>query len=151
MSTPFNNSDNSEFLDEKEIIEMEAELARKKEVAKVRWIHVVLEQEHLAAEKREEELKRKEEEENAAKAYAEFLDAFQGEDAARRKAGSAFVKSGQAAPYEPSVRTRGEPSRTAQMFENDSRVSTVPPWCRENTDTSCFEACLSPACSEAKG
>lgn len=65
------------------------------------------------------EAKRKEEEENAAKAYAEFVDAFQGEDADRKTAGSAFVKSGQAAPYEPSFQARGESSKAAQIFEQE--------------------------------
>ncbi|KAG6920286.1 hypothetical protein DXG01_005055 [Tephrocybe rancida] len=44
------------------------------------------EQEAAEAEKREEE-------ENAAKAYAEFIDAFEGQDAGKRKAGPGFVKA----------------------------------------------------------
>ena len=71
-------------------------------------------------EKEAAEAKRKEEEENAAKAYAEFLDAFQGEEADRKQANSAFVKSGQAAPYEPSMKSRGEPSKVAPIFEQEA-------------------------------
>ncbi|TBU47678.1 hypothetical protein BD309DRAFT_913538 [Dichomitus squalens] len=41
-------------------------------------------------EKEAAEAKRKEEEENAAKAYAEFLNAFQGEGSDRKKGGSTF-------------------------------------------------------------
>lgn len=79
-------------------------------------------------EKEAAEAKRKEEEENAAKAYAEFLDAFQGEDADRKKAGAAFVKSGQAALYEPSVKSRGEPSRAVQLFDDESQVCILYIW-----------------------
>ncbi|KAF9820369.1 hypothetical protein IEO21_01378 [Rhodonia placenta] len=46
-------------------------------------------------EKEAAEAKRKEEEENAARAYAEFLDEFQGERVDRKKSGAAFVKAGQ--------------------------------------------------------
>ncbi|KAK7687013.1 hypothetical protein QCA50_009512 [Cerrena zonata] len=44
-------------------------------------------------EKEAAEAKRKEEEANAAKLYAEFLDAFEGEDLERRKAGSGLRES----------------------------------------------------------
>lgn len=71
-------------------------------------------------EKEAAEAKRKEEEENAAKAYAEFLDAFQGEEAERKQTSSAFVKSGQAAPYEPSMKSRGEPPKAAPIFEQEA-------------------------------
>ncbi|THG99514.1 hypothetical protein EW026_g2840 [Hermanssonia centrifuga] len=77
-------------------------------------------------EKEAADAKRREEEENAAKAYAEFLDAFQGEEAERKKAGSAFVKSGQEALYQPAAKPRGEPSRTARMFEEDEAPSSPP-------------------------
>ncbi|KAG6903083.1 hypothetical protein C0995_006270 [Termitomyces sp. Mi166 len=39
------------------------------------------------------EAKKREEEANAAKAYAEFIDAFEGQDATKRSAGPSFVKS----------------------------------------------------------
>jgi hypothetical protein len=39
------------------------------------------------------ELKKREEEESAAKAYAEFLDAFESEDGGKKKTGSNFVKA----------------------------------------------------------
>ncbi|KAF9523996.1 hypothetical protein CPB83DRAFT_886523 [Crepidotus variabilis] len=47
--------------------------------------------------------KQREEEENAAQAYAEFLDAFEGEEVARRKIGSGFVKADSKAAYIPSM------------------------------------------------
>lgn len=52
------------------------------------------------------EAKKREEEANAAQAYAEFLDAFEGEDAGRKKAGSSFVKAGteSAAAYTPATK-----------------------------------------------
>ena len=70
-------------------------------------------------EKEAAEAKRREEEENAAKAYAEFLDAFQGEEADKRKAGAAFVKAGQGIVYEPTAKSRGESSKAMQMFEQE--------------------------------
>lgn len=70
-------------------------------------------------EKEAAEAKRKEEEENAAKAYAEFLQTFQGEDVDRRKTGSSFVKAGQEAMYGPSAKSAGELSRAAMsMFSS---------------------------------
>ncbi|KAJ3480042.1 hypothetical protein NLI96_g8641 [Meripilus lineatus] len=59
-------------------------------------------------EKEAAEAKRREEEENAAKAYAEFIDAFEGEEVNRKKAASTFVKSGQEAVYTPSAKTKSE-------------------------------------------
>jgi U2-associated protein SR140 len=44
------------------------------------------------------EAKRKEEEESAARVYAEYLDAFEGEDTGR-KPGSVFVPAGSRAAY----------------------------------------------------
>ncbi|KAI0743529.1 hypothetical protein C8Q80DRAFT_844408 [Daedaleopsis nitida] len=46
-------------------------------------------------EKEAAEAKRRDEEEHAARAYAEFLDAFQGEGADRKRGAAAFVKAGQ--------------------------------------------------------
>lgn len=58
-------------------------------------------------EKEAADAKRKEEEEHAARAYAEFVDAFEGEGADRKKGGSAFVKAGQEGAYAPSAPARG--------------------------------------------
>ncbi|KAF8973143.1 hypothetical protein BDZ97DRAFT_1936060 [Flammula alnicola] len=54
------------------------------------------EQEAAEAKKREEEV-------SAAQAYAEFLDAFEGEEVTRKKAGSAFVKADSHVAYAPSL------------------------------------------------
>ncbi|KAH9892566.1 hypothetical protein C8Q73DRAFT_698577 [Cubamyces lactineus] len=75
-------------------------------------------------EKEAAEAKRKEEEEQAAKAYAEFLDAFQGEGSDRKKNASTFVKAGQEAKYEPSAKARAEMSRA---FEQPSMRPPSPP------------------------
>lgn len=58
-------------------------------------------------EKEAADAKRKEEEEHAARAYAEFVDAFEGEGADRKRGGSAFVKAGQEGAYAPSAPARG--------------------------------------------
>lgn len=67
-------------------------------------------------------MKRKEEEENAAKAYAEFLDAFQGEGSDRKKAASTFVKAGHdsGSAYVPSVKPKV--ADTSRAFEEPSMV-----------------------------
>ncbi|TFK73938.1 hypothetical protein BDN72DRAFT_834269 [Pluteus cervinus] len=72
------------------------------------------------------ELKKKEEEANAAKAYAEFLDAFEGEDVSRRKAGSSFVKSSneEKAVYVPAS---GGPSHFKSRHEPSNNVLQQPP------------------------
>lgn len=59
------------------------------------------------------EAKKREEEANAAKAYAEFLDAFEGEDVGKKNAASNFVKaSGEAgAAY---TAARGQPERQSR-------------------------------------
>ncbi|KAI0745783.1 hypothetical protein C8Q76DRAFT_40537 [Earliella scabrosa] len=77
-------------------------------------------------EKEAAEAKRREEEENAAKAYAEFLDAFQGEGSDRRKSGSTFVKAGQdsGSTYAPSVKSKPDMSRA---FEDTSMRAPSPP------------------------
>ncbi|KAH9931062.1 uncharacterized protein BXZ73DRAFT_47369 [Epithele typhae] len=77
-------------------------------------------------EKEAAEAKRKEEEEHAAKAYAEFLDAFQGEGTDRKKGASTFVRAGQDAggsAYVPSVKPKADMSRA---FEDTSMVSLPP-------------------------
>jgi len=73
-------------------------------------------------EKEAADAKRKEEEESAAKAYAEFLDAFESEDAGRRKAASTFVRSANedGHSYAPSA-PRPQASRNMRAFEK-SRV-----------------------------
>ncbi|KIM91881.1 hypothetical protein PILCRDRAFT_94104 [Piloderma croceum F 1598] len=52
-------------------------------------------------EKEAAEAKAREEEEHAAKAYAEFLDAFEGQDVGKKKDGSNFVKAGTMPPSPP--------------------------------------------------
>jgi U2-associated protein SR140 len=74
-------------------------------------------------EKEREEAKRREQEELAAKTYAEFLDAFEGEGAKRK---STFVKAGGSAvdeggSYKPKVRSRREEEE--RRFERDVHVS----------------------------
>lgn len=72
-------------------------------------------------EKEAAEAKKREEEENAVKAYADFLDAFEGEDSGRKKAGSTFVRgSGDAkAPYQPSARGATESSSRARALREE--------------------------------
>jgi len=47
--------------------------------------------------------KKREEEADAAQAYAEFLNAFDGEDVNRRKTGPGFIKADSKAVYIPSM------------------------------------------------
>lgn len=72
-------------------------------------------------EKEAAEAKKREEEENAAKAYADFLDAFEGEDAGRKKAGSTFVRgSGDTKTlYQPSAKGTTESSSRARVLRED--------------------------------
>ncbi|EKM54545.1 uncharacterized protein PHACADRAFT_185461 [Phanerochaete carnosa HHB-10118-sp] len=77
-------------------------------------------------EKEAAEAKRREEEENAVKAYAEFIQAFQGEDVDRRKAGSSFVKAGKEVVYAPSAKSGPEPSRAAVSMFNSGPPSPPP-------------------------
>ncbi|KDQ48943.1 hypothetical protein JAAARDRAFT_165843, partial [Jaapia argillacea MUCL 33604] len=75
-------------------------------------------------EKEAAEAKKREEEENAAKAYAEFLDAFEGEDVARRKAGASFVKADSGTAYAPAFKSKPEaPSRPRAFDERDMAPS----------------------------
>ncbi|KAF8236588.1 hypothetical protein L208DRAFT_1421976 [Tricholoma matsutake] len=78
------------------------------------------------------EAKKREEEANAAKAYAEFLDAFEGEDVGKKNAASNFVKaSGEAgAAY---TAARGQPERQSRasgaahvLNRSSSPPSTAP-------------------------
>lgn len=58
------------------------------------------------------ELKRKEEEQSAAKAYAEFLETFEGKDSGRRNGGN-FVRADTKAAYVPAGQTsQVQPSST---------------------------------------
>jgi len=63
-------------------------------------------------EKDAAEARKREEEENAAKAYAEFLDEFEADDTGRRRAGADFVKasSDSNAAYVYPAKNRPEPS-----------------------------------------
>lgn len=49
------------------------------------------------------EAKKREEDANAAQAYAEFLDAFEGEEVSRRRPGSGFVRADSNTAYAPSM------------------------------------------------
>ena len=49
------------------------------------------------------EVKKREEEASAAQAYAEFLDAFEGEEVNKKKGGSGFVRAESNLAYAPSV------------------------------------------------
>lgn len=65
------------------------------------------------------EAKKREEEASAAQAYAEFVDAFEGEDVIKRKAGSAFVRADSSVAYTPSVSVQGRHIKP--------RVSSIAP------------------------
>ncbi|KZT26721.1 hypothetical protein NEOLEDRAFT_1155466 [Neolentinus lepideus HHB14362 ss-1] len=83
-------------------------------------------------EKEAAHAKKKEEEEQAARAYAEFLDAFEGDDASRRKTGSAFVKANSGSTYTPSMKPPEGPSRglsrgPMRAFEDDDFKAPSPP------------------------
>ncbi|KIJ67954.1 hypothetical protein HYDPIDRAFT_83661 [Hydnomerulius pinastri MD-312] len=79
-------------------------------------------------EKEAAEAKQREEEENAAKAYADFLDAFEGEDAGRRKSGSNFVRaSGDSkTPYQPSTKNSREASSRTRAFRDEMEERPQP-------------------------
>lgn len=67
--------------------------------------------------------KKKEEEAHAAQAYAEFLDAFEGEEIARRKTGSGFVRAESKTTYAPSVQhtERSRPLQRVRYLHMISR------------------------------
>ena len=78
-------------------------------------------------EKDAADAKRREEEENAARAYAEFVDAFEG-DGAKKKAGAGFVRSSADAGgvYAPAAKApSGSSSRPTAMFERDAEVGAL--------------------------
>ncbi|KAG9316395.1 hypothetical protein JVU11DRAFT_2428 [Chiua virens] len=72
-------------------------------------------------EKEAAEAKKREEEESAVKAYADFLDAFEGEDVGRKKTGSAFVRgSGDAKTlYQPSAKGATESGSQARALKDE--------------------------------
>lgn len=77
------------------------------------------------------EAKKREEEANAAKAYAEFLHAFEGEDVGKKKPAASFVKSGEAgpaytAPRGPSER-QSHASGTTNVLNRVRRLALVQP------------------------
>jgi U2-associated protein SR140 len=70
--------------------------------------------------------KKREEEENAARAYAEFLDEFDAENTGRRKQGSNFVRASTdpKGAYQPPVHARPDaPSRPSRMVDHHIAVS----------------------------
>jgi U2-associated protein SR140 len=69
-------------------------------------------------EKEAAEAKRKEEEERNARAYAEFIQTFEGDDAGRRL-GSSFVKASADAstPYAPSYKGQRDGSSKASSYD----------------------------------
>ena len=71
------------------------------------------------------EAKKKEEEADAARAYAEFLDAFEGDG---RKANAAFVKAGQPGPSRPDVPKASHAfNRVRQTYCSHSQNSSLVP------------------------
>ena len=88
------------------------------------YAHGTVKKSKREKEKEAEEKKQREEEESAKKAYAEFVEAFEGEDADRSRPRNAFVRSSNedARAYAPSMpRSQGSSSRTMRAFEK-SRV-----------------------------
>jgi U2-associated protein SR140 len=79
-------------------------------------------------EKDAAEARKREEEESAARAYAEFLDEFEGEDVSRRKSGSAFVKAstGSNAPYVYPSKNRAESSGRSSGYPRVSPLILSP-------------------------
>lgn len=85
-------------------------------------------------EKEAADAKKREEEENAARAYAEFLDAFEGEAVAKKQAGPGFVRSSKDSgiAYTPSVQSKAEgSSRSMRPLEEMSEVR----WTASRVDT----------------
>ncbi|EGO25376.1 hypothetical protein SERLADRAFT_448355 [Serpula lacrymans var. lacrymans S7.9] len=81
-------------------------------------------------EKEALEAKKREEEEHAARAYAEFLDAFEGDDANKRKSTSNFVRAGgdsKGSYLPPSKKTTETPSRSTEFFREESSGPPSPP------------------------
>ncbi|KAG0706159.1 hypothetical protein DFH29DRAFT_846703 [Suillus ampliporus] len=73
-------------------------------------------------EKEAADAKKRQEEESAARAYADFIDAFEGESVDKRKAGSGFVRASDGAKvsYQPPVKGSAESSsRTRPVLSNE--------------------------------
>ncbi|KIM45267.1 hypothetical protein M413DRAFT_66140 [Hebeloma cylindrosporum] len=90
---------------------------------KVRKSRREKDQEAADAKKREEEV-------NAAQAYAEFLDAFEGGDVARKKGSSGFVKADSNMAYAPSIPSserRAPPREVLIGIREQSQSPAVPP------------------------
>lgn len=104
-------------------------------------------------EKEAADAKKKEEEENAAKAYADFLDAFEGEDKGRKKAGSTFVRSSGDAKtlYQPTTRGATESSfRSRALWEEMEEVGRRMFVCL-TTSQADDPSGFSVECTETKG
>ncbi|KAG2368097.1 hypothetical protein BDR07DRAFT_1391851 [Suillus spraguei] len=73
------------------------------------------------------EAKKREEEESAAKAYADFIDAFEGESVDKRKAGSGFVRASDGAKvsYQPPVKGPVESSSRTRPVRSNEEESTA--------------------------
>lgn len=78
-------------------------------------------------EKEAAEAKKREEEESAAKAYADFIDAFEGEGVDKRKAGSGFVRASDGAKvsYQPPVKGPTESSSRTRPVRSNEDESTA--------------------------
>lgn len=72
-------------------------------------------------EKEAADLKKKEEEELAAKAYTDFIDAFEGEGASRKDSGR-FVRAESKTAYAPSSAKGHSSSRQPRAFDEDMEV-----------------------------
>jgi U2-associated protein SR140 len=75
-------------------------------------------------EKDAAQAKKREEEENAARAYAEFLDEFDADDVGKRKVGSSFVRASTdpKGAYVPPVSIKSDPP-TRPSRANDPRLA----------------------------
>lgn len=71
------------------------------------------------------EAKKREEEASAAKAYAEFIHAFEGEDASKKKAGSNFVKASTESQVAYTAARNYSDSRPPGEYRKVNRVSRV--------------------------
>ena len=85
-------------------------------------------------EKEREEAKRKEEEALAAKTYAEFLDAFEGDSRGGRGVGSrggegegrgGFVRAGAGGTYDPASSARGAGASAVAVVSEGQRTSVA--------------------------
>ncbi|KAJ3748968.1 hypothetical protein DFH05DRAFT_1591422 [Lentinula detonsa] len=70
------------------------------------------------------EAKKREEEVNAAKAYAEFIDAFEGDDVGRKSSGN-FVKAESGSKYMPSMKAFSD-EKTQKSRSNSPAAHNVP-------------------------